>query len=152
MHNDVFRCGDIIFCTGKNNIMSKLIKFFTKSNYTHCAIVLDNKHLYHINYNQPANITHIIYPKEEYEVYRPKDKFNHDKFHDFISSNIGNKYDLIEILEIIFNKDKKDKSYNYICSSLIYEAFKYSGLELCDKSYALTPFDLIKSGKLRRIK
>jgi len=43
--------GDILFVRNKDTIVSKIIKWVTKSNIIHCAIFINNLHIVEISWN-----------------------------------------------------------------------------------------------------
>lgn len=149
------QCGDIFFVKN-TTFISRLIRWFTKSQYSHCGIFVSNDgiHLYHTEFNMGLKLTHLMYPSEKMEVYRVAGEYNHDKLHEFIQKNIGNKYDFGEIFKVIFSCKKKETDSEYICSNLIFEAYKYAGLDLFDGEMDRipTPRDISESKYLVRIR
>lgn len=145
--------GDIILCKG-NSIISKIIKWFTNSDYSHVAMVIsdDGMHLYHTNYNMSTKLTHMMYSKGDYDVYRVIGEYDHKLLHRFMRENIGNKYDLTDIFKIIIRINTDDMDREYICSELIRKAYSYSGIELVDKDIKIaTPQDIASSKYVLKI-
>lgn len=145
------QCGDI-FLVKNDTFISRIIRWITRSEYSHCGVFLDSMHIYHTEYNQGLRITHSLYPKGKVEVYRANIPFDNEKLHSFICDNIGNKYDFGEILKVLFRINKKETDSEYICSSLVREAFLYaSGVDVCDGIEIPTPKDIANSRYLTRI-
>lgn len=148
----MLKMGDIVFVKN-DTFISKLIKRFTNSDYSHCGIIISPMHIYETNYNINSSIQHFSYNKNMCDIYRVNFEFDEEKFKEFISNNIGNKYDFMEILKIIFRINKADNDNEYICSTLVRDAFKYaSGIDLVDENIKVcTPEDIAKSKYLTKI-
>lgn len=145
------QCGDMILCKNKG-LLSRIVKWFTDSEYSHVALVLDEKHLYHTNYNTNLKITHMIYPRNSYDVYRVIGEYDKDKLQEFIYNNINNKYDFMDIVKIIFRINTDDKDNEYICSELVRRAYEYAGLKLVDDTIKIaTPQDIANSKFIHKL-
>lgn len=141
---------DLLFCKEKS-LTTKLITLVDKSEYSHVCVVLDKHHIFEIQYNMNASIRHIPYNLKDYDIYRVTEYFNQDLFLEFIYNHIKCKYDYIEILKILFKmKNISDDDGKYICSTIINDAFKYSGLELSYNKVSSIS-DLLKSEYLIKI-
>jgi|GEM_PF-1822918 len=152
---------DIVFYKGKSPI-SNIIKMFTKSKYSHVALVLDKYHLFETNWSHPAQINHIKYRTKDYDIYRYKSHLtNRQKvlIDDYIQSVLDSKYDFKFLfsrgLKILFNVKIKDDKSRMTCDELVYLAFKNAGIDLLeglDKTHILSPNLLSKSKLLHQIK
>ena len=104
--------GDLVFVRG-TSLLSKVIKFFDKGEFTHVAIILDNKHVIDSQYPSGVRIRHFRF--KDYEVVQA------DGDMDKALSFIGYKYDFIQFLWYGFKYG--DKVWNnpnqLICSELI---------------------------------
>lgn len=147
------KCGDVVLVRN-NTIISRLVQWFTNSDYSHCGISLDDTHIYDINYNIKSGIRHIPYTSDMCDIYRPKFDFDEDKFKEFILKNIGNRYDFIEILKIIFRINRPDEDKEYICSTLVRDALLYaSGINIAEDKFVIcSPADIANSKYLEKVK
>lgn len=152
--------GDIILYKG-NGFLSKAVKFFTKSEYSHVSMVISDTHLIEANWYKKSNIIEFKYDETEMEIYRVKDltieqqivilqrvyKYI-DKYYDY-AQIIGH---LIESFGLSIshhlNSDKK-----LICSELIDRAYADINIDLVEsrKTGDVTPNDIAKSELLNRI-
>ncbi|MGL5329086.1 MAG: YiiX/YebB-like N1pC/P60 family cysteine hydrolase [Peptostreptococcaceae bacterium] len=151
--NEKMKCGDI-FLIKNDTFISKLIRWFTRSQYSHCGLCIsdDGIHLWHTEFNMGLRLTHLMYPSDKMEVYRVNVSYDHEKLYDFILANIGNKYDFMEIFKVIFRCKKAETDSEYICSELIRAAYRHVGIELVDESINVcTPKDIAESKYLTRI-
>lgn len=147
------RSGDIILVKN-NRLLSRIIKWFTKSEYSHAGVLIDQWHMYDTNYNTRSKIRHIDYPKSKYDIYRlkPGIKFDNKQFKKFIHDHIDNRYDFGEIFKIVFRRNTKDDDGKYICSMLVREAFREQGIDLTPGVEIPTPEDLRRSNLLYKVK
>lgn len=145
---------DLIFVKG-NSTISKIIKWFTKSEYSHVGIILDDKHICEINYNYTFRIRHFEYKEKDYDIYRCKKNINiKDKelMFKYIRKNLNQKYDFREIVRIIFPfLNIKDNSKRVICSELVYDCFKNANIYLSNKEIN-SPQDLIDGNEIVKVK
>lgn len=145
----MYKAGDIFFVRG-DSLISNAIKFVTDSDYSHVGIFLDDIHIYHTEYNTVSSIVHLKYPKDKIVVYRLYEEINEEKLRDFIYSHMGNKYDFKEIIKIVLRINTDENDNEYICSTLIRNAFRQQGIELSNKKIP-TPEDLFRSKKIFQI-
>ena len=147
------RKGDIILVKN-NKLISKIIKWFTKSQYSHSAIAIDSIHIYETNYNEKSCIKHINWTKNMYDVYRlkPGIEFDSKRLIEYMLTHIHNNYDLGEIFKIVIHKDSKDDDNKYICSKLVHDAFLKQGIDLTPGIEIPTPEDLSHSKLLYKVK
>lgn len=146
------KCGDIFLVKG-TNLVSKLIRLVTNSDYSHVGLFVDDFHVYETNYNTKSGIAHLSYPDKELEIYRLPCDVDESKLEDFIKKNLRNGYDYGEILNILFRRNKPDEDNEYICSTLIVEAFRNQGINLVEGDKKVyTPKDIAESKLLIRMK
>jgi hypothetical protein len=149
---------DVLFYKGKG-VISSLIKRFTKSEYSHCAIVLDRYHLLETDWKYPASIKHLNYNSADYDIYRVTSLTDAQKaqLDDFLTAHLQSAYDYASIWErflyVAFRKPfKRAPSTAYTCDELIVEAFKSVGVLLAEDDEKLSPGSLAKSPLLIKVK
>lgn len=144
---------DILLYKG-SNIFSRSIKRFTKSKYSHVAIVLDKYHIVEINFNYKLSIRHLNYRKRKYDIYRVKNLTDNNKqlISEYIQNNLKTEYDFKEIVRILLPfLYLKDNNKRLICSEFVYDCFNYAGIQLVSKD-SVTPEDIADSTLLTLIK
>lgn len=146
---------DIIFYKG-NSIISKTIRYFTVSTYSHVGLVLDDLHIVEIDWKFPLKIRHLQYKSNNYDVYRVKVLTNtqKEKMLEFISLKLNTEYDHWENFRFLlwkyFKIKTKDDIDKFNCIEFVVDCFKYAGVNLSDKD--IVSFnDLIYSERLIRI-
>ena len=156
--NTKYKVGDIL-ATKSNSFISKLIRYLSKSKYSHLALITsisetgiqlieaDGFYTKNIRYR---NINDYI---NEAEVYTCDltDKQRQDIVK-YAISKIGQKYDyflvFILFLKITFGiKIKIKDTDDDICSELVNDAYKSVGIELSKKRFPI-PDDVLKEMKL----
>ena len=144
--------GDIILVKN-NKLISKIIKWWTKSEYSHVALAVDDLHMYETNYDTNSHIKIIDFPTNMYDIYRLKDtsKLDTEKLNKFMKEHLKNKYDLGEIFKIVFKINTPDDDGKYICSMLVREAFLDQGIDLTPGIEIPTPEDLSHSELLYKV-
>ena len=151
--------GDIIFVKG-NSIFSKIIKWVTKSEYTHCAIVVsdDNLHIAEINYKYNLKINHLHY--KDYVICRYKYDLTQEqkeKIYNFILNTLNTKYDYIQtighLLRKLFGFKIINNPYMYNCSEFCDKFYKSADINLLENDYegSVTPGELFRSEILIKI-
>ena len=144
--------GDIILVKN-TKLISRIIRWFTKSVYSHAAIAIDDIHVYETNYNEKSHIKHIDWVKGTYDIYRvkPNVEFDPEQIVQFIKSHLNNNYDLGEIMKIVLHINTKDDDGKYICSMLVRDAFKAQGIDLTPGIEIPSPIDLSESKLLYKV-
>jgi uncharacterized protein YycO len=119
-----------------NKPASLLIKLFTLSWWSHCAI-LDGDFV--IDATLASGVRRIPYREwEEHYTYHEAVNFpcaNKDKAIEFARAQVGKSYDWLGILSFIFRKNYEDTS-KWFCSELVAEA---SGIFKTNLIYTLSP-------------
>ena len=145
---------DILLCKN-NRLLSRFIKEATHSVYSHATFVLDSNHLLEIGFRKPVRLNHINYSLGSFDCYRtileltPQQK---NQILEFYQRTLNSKYDYIEAFSVVLKRlIPYDNAQKYICSGIINEAFKKTGLTLVEKIGAVTPADLSKSPFLYKV-
>lgn len=154
--------GDIILFKGKG-IVSSLVKFFTKSKYSHAAMVLTDNMIIEANWYKNVNIVEFKYDSNTMEIYRLKGGLNANQQLILLQSSydmLNKYYDYAQLLGYVLERFI-GKQYNnplnfdnfIICSELIDKSYHKLGIDLVEyRSYGnVTPDDLAKSKHLERI-
>lgn len=138
-----------------SNLINKLILFFSRGGYSHCGIILNDnstieakpfKNVYHKKNYLLNNGKNVII-----DVYDVKTTPKQDKIIiDYLASQIGKKYDYLAVFGFVFyiNDDKRNK---FICSELVYNAFKAANINLLDRvvGYKISPTVLSYNTKMK---
>lgn len=118
------RAGDVVFVRGKG-IISTLIKWIDKGEFSHVVIALENGNCINAEYGTRISIVPFEY--DDYKVIDLKLTKEEKKILNRIAQNyVGKKYDYGEILHILLKRFFKYKGRNrfnspnnYICSGLV---------------------------------
>lgn len=144
--------GDIIFST-TFNWKSEGIKFFTKSDFSHVMLYVDNNSIIHANGNgvHAYNTQRILFDdKNHCVVYRLKESISDEKVNiiiNFVRSLIGSPYSTIEaMLSKIYTGNLKSKK--LFCSRLIAQAFSQVNINLVDAPDYCSPENIRQSNYL----
>jgi Orthopoxvirus protein of unknown function (DUF830). len=160
-----FQVGDIVLYKG-NGIVSKLVKFFTKSEYTHVSMLISSNHIIEANWYKKSNIVRFEYDENTIEVYRIKGGLDYTKqiaiiqhSYDFLNKKYDYKQIFWYIYEYFFGKKNKNifnSNQRLICSELVDKAYLSIGIDLVDfrKDGNVTPADIangIKNGNFYKL-
>lgn len=138
--------GDLIFVK-PTNAMGKLVAFFSGSKYCHVGILVNEHEIAEINIGYKFGIRPMTYTS--YDVYRVKEEFNKFELMNIVLGKIGMRYDVLDILRILFNFQVSTPN-KVICSEVTNECFSLLGIQLSNKKIP-SPQDLIDGGKLERV-
>ena len=152
--------GDLLFASG-NYVISKLIRKFTKSPWSHVGIIFPVKSpggalLLESVEDRGVRFVPIGKYLKDYHRGRPYNgplvvarvrglkKKNADKLGEFGIKELARDYDRDEIARIVARivarRGRKERDRQYICSELVYEAFLQAGIELqYDKRGFISP-------------
>jgi len=139
----------------KKGLIGELIGEVTESIYTHAALVLDNNHIIDIAFFTPVEVRHINYRLGEFDAFRliyPLEDVQKREITEFYQKAINARYDFGEFLGTTFTKlSLLDNPIKFICSSLVFDAFKSAGITLVKKDGVVTPADLSLSPLLKKV-
>jgi len=150
---------DILLYKG-TSIIAKLIESVTHSQYSHCAISLNEDFHLAEALDKGIMITHLQDLPSGYDIYRYKEELTPeqiDKLHEFILLKISTKYNYEEIFAELLHKELglhipvvKNK---LICSQFAYMAYLYAGIDLLPefKDIIVSPADLSMSELLVKV-
>lgn len=152
--------GDILI-QGGGGFISKAIKFFTKSKYSHVMIVWDYGFVVDATWPEGVRIRELSKVKKAADVfrlYRNLTNFELYRLNQAIGFYIGHNYDIPQFFGYLLfgfkGPNKWNSPSNMICSELIdrvyHEALKIDLLENIDKGDA-TPKQLSESPFLRKV-
>lgn len=154
--------GDIILFKG-NGIVSKFVKFFTRSEYTHVAMMVSDTKMIEANWNKKVNVVDFIYNPLEMEVYRYKNSLNVNQQISVVQTSyemLNKYYDYAQIVVYLFeffSKKHFNNPFNFqqfvICSELIDKSYLKLMIDLVPwRSIGnVSPDDLSKSKEIVRI-
>jgi uncharacterized protein YycO len=154
--------GDIIIYKG-NSFVSKFVKFFTKSDYTHTSMLISNDIVIEANWYKTANMVGFMYKPEIMEIYRVKGGLTGSQQLQIVQyayEMFGKTYDYPQIISYIFERFTGKHYYNrfnskdhIICSELIDNAYGKMGYDLVPTRDLgnVTPADLATSTLIERI-
>jgi len=122
----------ILLYKGKS-IISKMIKFQTRSKYSHVAVMLEDGSAYEAW--QKGGVRHIDSPFDghkpgtEIDVYAIYGKYDEPTVVEFLQQQLGAKYDYASVLRFVSRRHAGDNN-KFFCSELALMAFIEGGLSL----------------------
>lgn len=136
--------------------ISKAIRWQTRSKYSHIAIELEDGsvieawHIGGVRRNDTFRTVHS--PKTKVDVFEITGTYDEKKVLDFLTMQIGHKYDFRSIVRFITRKSSH-VSPNWFCSELANEAFREGGLDLLSRitSSHISPRDVGISPMLKLV-
>ena len=148
---------DIIFYKGETPI-ARIIKKLTKSEYSHCALAIDQLHLIQLDWKNPISIQHLSYLLGQYDVYRINVELTEEekeKIVLFIRERLSTTYDwkliFSRFFNILFGTKIISSDHLYNCDELIISAMRHVGINLIEDDVKMTPDTLSKSKLLYKI-
>lgn len=173
MRTDFLKPCDVLLYKGAG-FTSQLIRWGTKSSYSHVAQVVEPQISLAIESNtgHQSGVRAIDLrklPEAEIDVFRikPEFSFDSDKVISFLVAHLGADFDypgviwlgVLKGLSVLtglqyqpYNQFQKEK--DYFCSELCYEAFKEGGLDIVpevDEADITSPADIAASARLQKI-
>lgn len=141
----------------ENDLLGKLIKFFTRGTYVHCSIILpdntviDAKPFHGVVKHNCLNDT--IKKDAIITLFDVQTTSDQDIIIiDFLNRQIGKKYDWWSVFGfILYTTEEGRKSYNkWFCSELIFATFNKVNISLLERAEAwkMSPTTLSYSSKL----
>lgn len=145
-----------------NSLISKVIRWVTKSPFTHSAVTLDDYHLIEINWYYRLKIRHLKYRTGDYEVYVVKGITEEQKrkVKEFLLTHLGTKYDHIQSITHGLNEQTNglvpiiNDLTKYNCTEVLDLAFAYAGIDFLPSEIngEVLPGELSKSVVIERRK
>jgi len=151
--------GNILFYSG-NSIFSKVVKWITNSQFSHCSIVIDKYHIVEISWNYKLKIRHLHYKDNEFVIKRYINELSEEQkqlMYEFIIDKLNTEYDIIQTVGYLFKKIFGVKVINdrelYNCSEFVDVCYKSIGIDLLENDFESTvsPGELFKSEILVKI-
>lgn len=142
--------GDIIFSSG-NSIISKAIRWWTVSEWSHVAVAISKDSFVEATYPKVrVGLVEELYGGK-FVVLTPKVPLTFgeaERLVSYLLSKVGKRYDWRGLLSFVLRKNVHNKSY-YFCSELVAEAYDHIGRPLLRRSPSwVTPQDLYQSLEL----
>lgn len=140
--------------------LDKIISFFSRGNYSHVAIMMNDGSLIDIRpFKKIRKIPYIHYGRnqnQKVEIYNVVTTTQQDEIiNDFLNKQIGKGYDYFSVFGFIINKSELGrKQYGkWFCSELVYCAFKKVNINLLEriKQWEVTPVILSYSNLLKEV-
>jgi len=149
---------NIVFYKG-TSLVSRIIRFLTHGNYSHCAMVIGRFSLLQLDWKTPVTIKFLEYKVNTYDIYELTFELTDDEKEqllDFMRKRINTSYDWKFIISrgfnLTFNTRIIHSKEKYNCDELIVEAYRsVLGVDLLCGDYKMTPENLSKSKLLRKI-
>jgi uncharacterized protein YycO len=167
---DQLRTGDLVFCSG-TYFFSRTIQWFTKSVWSHVGIIYRDDNLQRIFVLESETAIGVrLAPLSKYlrdyhgrnKPYKGRivigritpapdgEQFN--KAISFGMDELTRPYDNWEILRIamriLFRRGRKNRDRKYICSELVYEAFRKADIGFKFHRDSISPDDIWKDGRV----
>ena len=162
--------GDIVFCSG-TYFFSKSIQWFTKSVWSHVGIIYRDDNLLRIFVLESETAIGVrLVPLSKYlRDYHGRNKpykgrivigriapaADGEKVKKAISfgmDELTRPYDNWEIMRIamriLFGRGRKDRDRKYICSELVYEAFRKADIAFTFNRNSISPDDICKDARV----
>ena len=167
---DQLQTGDIVFCSG-TYFFSKSIQWFTKSVWSHVGIIYRDDNLLRIFVLESETAIGVrLVPLSKYlRDYHGRNKPykgriliaritpepDDEKLKAVISfgmDELTRPYDNWEIMRIamriLFRRGRKDRDRKYICSELVYEAFRKADIAFRFNRNSISPDDIWKDARV----
>ena len=157
-----FQVGDLIFIKKRKDWMSKLIRYFSKGQYSHVEMIIgkfkyDNTDRLTISANSGSGVhldtlNRYIKNNIQFDVYRYKDLNDLDKKYLFLNSknyiNLG--YDYSGAIDL-FAKVFKQAKNRYFCSELVARIYLDINKPILENKIQIYPSMLINSDKIYKV-
>jgi uncharacterized protein YycO len=167
---DQLQTGDIVFCSG-TYFFSKSIQWFTKSVWSHVGIIYRDDNLLRIFVLESETAIGVrLVPLSKYlrdyhgrnKPYKGRivigriapgaDREKVKKAISFGMDELTRPYDNWEIMRIamriLFRRGRKDRDRKYICSELVYEAFRKADIAFTFNRNSISPDDIWKDARV----
>lgn len=141
-----------ILCYRGKSIVSRLIRFQTRSKYSHVAVMLDDGSM--VEAWHKGGVLHRDDPFDGHspgtliDVYGIQSHYDPQRVQDYLQAQLGKKYDWWSVARFVSRRHAK-KNNRLFCSELALEAFAYGGLRLLHGiSAEMSPRDVSISPRL----
>lgn len=145
---------DILLIKNRPGVLAKIVSHFTKTQYVHACLVLDQSHIIDTSFTQPVAIRHINRKLGEFDCYRLRLQLSPgqtDKMIEFLQKNLNSRYSLREALSYIgvsrWARSYKREPHRFTCISLVLEALKAAGVPVKNET-GVNSFVYIRGSKL----
>lgn len=133
------RSGDVIFVRG-TSLISRLILFFDKGNFSHVAIAVSDNEVIETNWNMKSKIVKFHYT--DYEVVLTSLTGVQRKYIPIVARGYeGRLYDYIQVIGLIF-RSRLNSPRQLICSELVYNILTEVGYLNNESLKDVTPNEL----------
>lgn len=122
---------DILLKKNSRKLIPRLIQWITKDIYSHSQIYIGDYHIIDGN-PQGVKVRNFDSSLSEFDCFRYVRELTQKEQRDieeFLQKSINSKYDFVELIYQMFNKEKR-KDKKYICISLLMEAFQYANVPI----------------------
>lgn len=154
------RCGDIILVRGDTPIISRAIRWFTGSKYTHAGIAVTSNIIYEIDVFKKLDVRLLTH--HDYDVYRLKEDLTIEqqielKLYAINKIKESKGYDWFRIIQFALEKIGIKLHLNnkkrYVCSEIIDELYNHVGIDLIPNRTdgEVTPADISGSPLLKKV-
>jgi hypothetical protein len=170
---DHLKSGDIVFCSG-TYFFSGLIRWFTKSSWSHCGIIYRDENLGRVFVLESETLIGVrLAPLSKYlRDYHGKNRpykgrivigrLSPDAHPDDVKKAISfgmdeltKPYDNFEILRIamriLFKMGRRKRDKKYICSELVYECFRKADVWFRFHHRSISPDDIWKDPRVHHV-
>ncbi|MBI4368125.1 MAG: hypothetical protein HY588_01885 [Candidatus Omnitrophica bacterium] len=159
---------DILLYKGTGRT-SRLIRWKTKSPYSHVAVVVEPAIYLGIESNtghqsgvRAFDLRKLDQAAVDLFRIKPASQFQPEKVISFLVAHLGMPYDyrgvlwlgILKLLNLKSKSNRFQKDQDYFCSELVYEAFNNAGLDIVpevDEADITSPGDIAKSSVLEKI-
>lgn len=121
-----------IFLFKGTSFISRLIRFQTRSEYSHAAVELDNKSVVEA-WKKGVTISNRYWehhkPYTEISVFDVEAEYNKNAVESFLKHQVGHAYDYLSVLRFVTRRKVRADD-KWFCSELVAAAFHAGGLEL----------------------
>lgn len=157
----MLQIGDILLYKKTHSITSRIVSWFTHSEYTHVAIVISNGYVCEIDIDKKLAIRPLR--PDNYDIYRYKNGLTATqqlamKWYAIKRIHTNKGYDWLHILSFALQKLCKTKKTfeevnKVICSEIVDNLYTHIGIDLVPERIDgdVTPVDLARSAILKRV-
>ncbi len=167
------KSGDIIFCSG-SYFFSGLIRWFTKSCWSHCGIIYRDDNLGRVFILESETLIGVrVAPLSKYlKDYHGKNRpykgrmivgrLNPEPLEEDVKKAVSfgldeltKPYDNWEILRIairiLFKRGRRNRDRKYICSELVYECYRRADVWFKFNKKSISPDDIWKDARVHQV-